>query len=231
MSNQTTTAKQLEVQRIVDVLSKAIAQQRLRPGTRLVESQLVDALGANRNHVQVALQRLAMQRIVTIEPNRGAMVAQPTAKEAREVFIARRAIERAIVECIGPDVIRRHRHRISAHLRGEREAVQSEDRRAIVRELSEFHLILGEISGNDVLSEILSNLMVRSSLIVSLYQRNEVPSCQCDEHQAIIDALEAGDNTQSAEIMHEHLDDLEGVLDLDDEAAVEVNLRQALSDL
>ena len=231
MSNQTTTAKQLEVQRIVDVLSKAIAQHRLRPGTRLVESQLVDALGANRNHVQVALQRLAMQRIVTIEPNRGAMVAQPTAKEAREVFIARRAIERAIVECIGPEVIRRHRHRINSHLRGEREAVQSEDRRAIVRELSEFHLILGEISGNDVLSEILSNLMVRSSLIVSLYQRNEVPSCQCDEHQAIIDALEAGDNTQAAEIMQEHLDDLEGVLDLDDEAAGEVNLRQALSDL
>ena len=231
MSNPTTTAKQLEVQRIVDVLSKAIAQQRLRPGTRLVESQLVEALSANRNHVQVALQRLALQRIVTIEPNRGAMVAQPTAKEAREVFIARRAIERAIVECIGPDVIRRHRQRITAHLRGEREAVSSEDRRAVVRELSEFHLILGEISGNDVLSEILSNLMVRSSLIVALYQRNEVPSCQCDEHQAIIDALEAGDNSLAAEIMQEHLDDLEGVLDLDDEAAGEVNLRQALSDL
>jgi hypothetical protein len=31
--------------------------------------------------------------------------------------------------------------------------------------------------------------------------------------------------------MQEHLDDLEGVLDLDDEAAGEVNLRQALSDL
>src|SRR5476649_2678113 len=100
MSTNTTTAKQLEVQRIAEILSKAIAQQRLRPGTRLVESQLVDALGANRNHVQVALQRLAMQRIVTIEPNRGAMVSQPTAKEAREVFIARRAIERAIVESI-----------------------------------------------------------------------------------------------------------------------------------
>ena len=80
MSNPTTTAKQLEVQRIVDVLSKAIAQQRLRPGTRLVESQLVDALSANRNHVQVALQRLAMQRIVTIEPNRRPMAAQPTAQ-------------------------------------------------------------------------------------------------------------------------------------------------------
>ena len=133
-----------------------------------------------------------LNNTLTIERNRGGMVAQRTGKEGREVFIARRSIEHAIVDTIVQDVIRRDRNRINTHLRGEREAAQSDDRRAIVRELSEFHLILGEISANDVLSEILSNLMVRSSLIVALYQRNEVPSCQCDEHQAIIDALEAG---------------------------------------
>lgn len=231
MSNQPTTAKQLEVQRIVDVLSKAIAQHRLRPGARLIEAQIVEALNANRSHVQVALQRLAMQRIVTIEPNRGAMVAQPTAKEAREVFTARRAIERAIVETITPDLIRRHRHRIASHLKGEREATNSSDRRAIVRELSEFHLMLGEICGNEVLSEILNNLMVRSSLIVALYQRNDVPSCQSDEHQAIITALEAGDNEQAAAVMIEHLDELEQQLALEESSSSEVNLRQALADL
>lgn len=231
MSNQSTTAKQLEVQRIVDVLSKAIAQHRLRPGTRLIEAQIVEALNANRNHVQAALQRLAIQRIVTIEPNRGAMVAQPTAKEAREVFIARRAIERAMVETITPELISRHRQRITHHFKGEREATHSTDRRAIVRELSEFHLLLGEICGNQVLSEILANLMVRSSLIVALYQRNDVPSCQSDQHQAIITALEVGDNHQAATLMIEHLDELEQQLTLEDSASGEVNLRQALADL
>lgn len=66
MASQTVTAKQLEVQRIVDVLSRAIAQHRLKPGTRLIEAQIVETLQANRNHVQVALQRLAMQRIIKI---------------------------------------------------------------------------------------------------------------------------------------------------------------------
>jgi len=231
MSNNTTTAKQLEVKRIVDVLSKAIAQHRLRPGSRLIEAQIVEALNANRNHVQVALQRLAMQRIVDIEPNRGAMVSQPTAKEAREVFVARRAIERAIVETITPELMRRHRHRIATHLRNEREATNDTDRRAIVRELSEFHLMLGEICGNEVLSEVLANLMVRSSLIVALYQRNDVPSCQSDEHQAIITALEAGDNEQAVTVMIEHLEELESQLELEEQPTSEVNLRQALADL
>lgn len=37
MGLSTVTAKQLEVQRIVDALFKAIAQHRLPPGTRLIE--------------------------------------------------------------------------------------------------------------------------------------------------------------------------------------------------
>lgn len=231
MSSPTVTAKQQEVQRIVDVLSKAIAQHRLRPGTRLVEAQIVETLQANRNHVQVALQRLAMQRIVTIEPNRGAMVSQPSAREAREVFAARRAIERAIVECITPAIVRKQRERIARHMSNERKATNATDRQAIVRELSEFHLLLGEISGNTVLSEILANLMVRSSLIVALYQRNDVPSCASDEHQEIVTALEEGDQKRAVAVMLEHLDELEGQLSLEDMVVPEVNLKDALAGL
>ncbi len=231
MSSPIVTAKQLEVQRIVDVLSKAIAQHRLRPGTRLVEAQIVETLQANRNHVQVALQRLAMQRIVTIEANRGAMVSQPSAQEAREVFTARRAIERAIVESITPTIMHKQRERIARHMANERKATSATDRRVIVRELSEFHLLLGNICGNSVLSEILANLMVRSSLIVALYQRNDVPSCASDEHQHIITALEAGDQAKAIAVMLEHLDELEAQLTLEDTVTPEVNLKDALAGL
>lgn len=227
--NKTATAKQLEVKRIVDILAQAIAQHRLRPGTRLIEAQIVEALGANRNHVQVALQRLAMQRIVTIEPNRGAMVAQPSALEAREIFIARRAIERAVVEEITPERMRRHRQQLEEHMRHEQAAIAATDRRAIVRELSNFHLVLGEVSGNAVLKEILTNLMMRSSLIVALYQRNDVPACASCEHQAILDALEQGNQQAAATAMLAHLDELEGQLDLSDRSTAEINLRHALT--
>ncbi|MCU5772086.1 GntR family transcriptional regulator [Erwiniaceae bacterium BAC15a-03b] len=222
------TAKQREVQRIVDALSIAIAQHRLKPGMRLVEAQIVEVLQANRNHVQAALQRMALQHIVTIEPNRGAMVAQPEAREAREVFIARRAIESAIVACITPENMAQYQSEFSAQQQAERVASEQEDRRDIVRELSQFHLLLANVSGNKVLSEILSNLMVRSSLIVALYQRNDIPSCQCAEHAAIITALKAGDSALAQSIMIAHLNELEQQLDLADAAPDQLNLRQAL---
>jgi len=226
--NRVATAKQREVQRIVDALSIAIAQHRLKPGMRLIEAQIVEVLQANRNHVQAALQRLALQHIVTIEPNRGAMVAKPEAREAREIFIARRAIESAIVASITPQQMARAVNEIEAQQQAEQDASEREDRRDIVRELCQFHLLLAKLSANKVLSEILSNLMVRSSLIVALYQRNDTPSCQCAEHAAIISALRAGNAAQAQAIMIEHLNQLEQQLDLTDYAPEKLDLRQAL---
>lgn len=231
MASTAVTSKQQEVHRIVEVLSRAIAQHKLPPGTRLVEAQIVEALGANRNHVQVALQRLAMQRIVHIEPNKGAMVAQPTAQEARDVFAARRAVERAIVESITPEIVRANAARINGHMGAERAATDATDRRAIVRELSEFHLMLGHICGNCVLADILDNLMVRSSLIVALYQRNDSPPCASDEHETIIDALAEGDRQRAIDEMIAHLNELEAQLDLEERLPSEVNLQDALSGL
>lgn len=227
--SKVTTSKQQEVQRIVEALSVAIAQHRLKPGVRLVEAQIVDVLSANRNHVQSALQRLALQHIVTIEPNRGAMVAQPEAREAREIFSARRAIENAIIASITPEKMTRYQSDLDTQQAAEKSAIVRADRRDIVRELSQFHLLLGEVSGNSVLTEILANLMVRSSLIVALYQRNDTPDCQCDQHGAIVTALKRGDIPAAQASMMAHLDELEAQLDLSGAASEPLSLRQALA--
>lgn len=195
----------------------------------MVEAQLVEAFEANRNHVQAALQRLAMQHIVTIQPNRGATVAQPTADEARDIFVARRAIERAIVEQITPEAINAHQQQIDDHMACEHSAVQGDDRQLIVRKLCRFHILLGEISGNTVLLEILNNLMTRSSLIVALYQRNDVPACASDEHRQVVDALAAGDTATAVTAMLEHLDELESQLELDGRFEQPSDLRSVLS--
>ncbi|HYQ53619.1 MAG TPA: FCD domain-containing protein, partial [Pseudomonas sp.] len=63
------------------------------------------------------------------------------------------------------------------------------------------------------------------------YQRGDSPPCASDEHQAIIEALRAGDTQAAVAEMIEHLDELEGQLALDEVDAPEVNLRQALSGL
>jgi len=231
MDTNSRTSKQKEVERIIESLSRAIAQHVLPPGTRLVEAQIVDSLRANRNHVQAALQRLALNKIVTIELNRGAHVSQPSAQEAREIFVARRAIEGAVLESITPELMRKFEQEVSNHMEAEQDATSNSDRRAIVRELSSFHRMLGRISGNRVLADILENLMVRSSLIVALYQRNDEPTCQHDEHGAILEALQKGKNEQAVALMRHHLDHLEAELALDGNSDQSVDVRSLLAAL
>ncbi len=231
MGKPAVTTKQQEVQRIMDTISRAIAQHRLKPGQRLVEAQIVESLVANRNHVQTALQRLALRRIVTIEPNKGAAVAKPSAQEAKEIFATRRVIERGVVESITPEIIAKNKKRIDAQMKAERKATSGSDRRAIVHELSTYHKMLSEICENSVMHDIFENLMVRSSLIVALYQRNDVPSCASDEHQQVLDALEQGDTEKAVAVMLAHLDELESQLVLDEPEEEDIDLNQIFEGL
>lgn len=86
------------VSRIRNGLLLAILEHRLLPGTKLGEDEIGQIYDASRTLVRAALQQLAHEGIVEIEKNRGAFIASPTPREARETFEARRLIEGAIVE-------------------------------------------------------------------------------------------------------------------------------------
>ena len=229
--NKQLTPKQKEVSRVVEALTQAIGQHKLRPGTRLIEAQIVEALQANRNHVQTALQRMAGQGIVTIEPNYGAMVTRPTAKQAHEVFVARSAIECAIISCITPEKMARFADEVAQQQQREHQSFHAQDRRRIVYELGAFHELMARIAGNDILRGILDNLMILSSLIVMLYQQDVTTHCQCDEHKNIIAALQQGDTQRAQNLMRDHLFVLQQQLNLDETPPNLMTLSQALYDL
>ena len=210
----TSGTKALEIDRIVSTITRAVSEQRLPPGTRLVEAQLVHSLKANRNHVRSALQRLALQCIVSIEPNRGASIAQPSVEEARNVFTARSVIERGIIELL----VSRQRSLDIALLEKQRtqeqKAIARGEREAIIRESGQFHLLLARLAGNPVLEDMLNNLITRSSLIISLYQRDNNPQCGCDEHADIIQCIKSRDSERAVQCMRHHLTSLEQHLNL-----------------
>ena len=67
-------------------LSLAIHEHRLAPGTKLGEDEISELFGVSRTVVRAGLPSLAHQQLVEIQRNRGALVAQPSLREAREAF-------------------------------------------------------------------------------------------------------------------------------------------------
>src|SRR5215470_2033872 len=74
-------------------LRDAIVSHRLAPGTKLPEDELASIYSVSRTVIRAALQALAHDRLVRLEPNRGAFVAQPSQTEAREIFEMRMLVE------------------------------------------------------------------------------------------------------------------------------------------
>lgn len=222
----TTSKKEHEIQRIADAITRAVSEQRLPPGTRLIESQLVESLNANRNHVRSALQRLALRRIVTVEANRGASVSRPSVQESRDIFAARSVVERGVIELLVKNRRQMDITLLKKQVQIEQAAIDSGVREDIIRESGSFHMLLAKLCGNQVLETLLLDLITQSSLILSLYQRHNQPQCGCNEHSGIIRALEEEDASAAIDAMHHHLQDIELNLNLDFWESKKVDLRQ-----
>ena len=67
------------------------------PGTKLAEQKIADIFQVSRTLVRQALNQLSRDKLVTLEPARGARVAEPGVDEARQVFEGARMLEAAMV--------------------------------------------------------------------------------------------------------------------------------------
>jgi DNA-binding GntR family transcriptional regulator len=226
---RTPATRRASTDEIVRRVTAAITEHRLPPGTKLGEESLGEVFGVSRTKVREGLFQLAKLKLVTLLPARGAFVAQPTVREAREVFEARRILERAVVERFAQGPTAAQLASIRAHLAAERDAMAANDLWARSRLLGEFHVLLAEMAGNAVVAELLRELVSRTSLITLLYQTASASVCSADEHAELVKCLDRRDTRGAVRLMLEHLNHVEQGLNLREGEAAAVDLRSALA--
>lgn len=210
--------------RMYQQIFRAISEQRLQPGTKLAEEQLAEAFGASRGTTRLVLQALSRDKVVTLEPHRGAFVAKPSPTEAREVFDARKVIEVALAAQVVQRIDAAGIERLREHVRKETNAEDGDDRGEELRTSHDFHVLLAELYGNTVLHEMLRDLMARSALITAIYERPHSEVCSHSCHGDLIDLLEH-DKPRFASAMLQHLEELESQLVLVEPKTESVDLK------
>jgi DNA-binding GntR family transcriptional regulator len=202
-------------ERIVDAITAAIVERRLMPGTKLSEQKLADIFAVSRTLVRQALNQLSRDRLVSLEPARGAFVAMPSVDEARQVFQVRAMLEGAMARQLCACITDKQVSELRVHLRQEAAAVARTDVPGRTRLLADFHVVLARMLGNEVLAEMLADLLNRSSLIALMYQSSHSAAHSQDEHVRIVDALERRDARAATRLMQQHLSAVEHNLRLD----------------
>lgn len=211
--------KRSRAENVYQALRDAILEQNLKPGTKLSEDVIAGEFKVSRTSVRAALQQLRGDGLIDHQANRGAFVAEPSAEDARDIFALRRMLESEVVRRLAgtlkPDDVRRLRKHVE----------QEERARPVkgplsIRLAGEFHILLAELTGSQVLTRFVCETVSRSSLILARFARLHSSECAVDEHVRIIAALQAGNSADAERLMLHHLESV----------AVRADLRSPNSD-
>jgi DNA-binding GntR family transcriptional regulator len=215
--------------RVFNAVQNAILDHRLAPGTKLVERDLSELLGVSRGAVRAALARLGHSLLVELRPNRGAVIANPTPGETRDVFEARRVIESAVVQGLARSITAKQLAELRAFVAEEQKAYDRGDRRNGQRLSIRFHKLLSELAGNGALDRFMEHLICRTPLLTLANRGSRHAYCGADEHREIVDALARRDPVLAARRMSSHLSTLQKQLHVEEEPRPASSLAEAFA--
>ncbi|MDO8774370.1 MAG: GntR family transcriptional regulator [Burkholderiaceae bacterium] len=201
---------------IVQALTKAIIEHQLQPGEKLKEQRIADQFGVSRTLVRQALYQLSQKHLIRIEQARGAFVAAPSSKEAREVFAVRMILESAMLESFIASITPQKIKVLRAHIKVEAAAVRGADPANRTELLGDFHVLMAELLDNEVLAQALQDLISRCSLITLLYQSEHAAGHSHNEHVEIVKAIADQNIGLAKQLMQAHLQSVLAGLDLKD---------------
>lgn len=204
------------VERICATLSEAIAERALRPGTKLPEDVIGGHFGVSRTVVRGALAVLQREHLIERKRNRGAFVAEPGLEEAKALIEARRDLEIVLLDKVLARATPAALRALDALTLEEERIHGGPDVAAKSRLAGRFHVELARLADNPVLLEMLEKVLARISLVTAIYQKSHHDECGADHHRVILAAIARRDREAAIDAMRHHLDDLEGLLHLDE---------------
>ena len=198
---------------VYELLRTDILALAIEPGEDLDEAGLVQRLGISRTPVREALIRLASEGLVELLPNRGARVAPIDLREFPRYVEALDLIQRAATRLAAA---RRRDSDLTEIDRARdkfEQAVNDGDASAMTQSNRDFHVAIGEASGNRYVSDVYARLLdqgMRMLRIPFAYDPRGDDGVGrhltriIKEHRALAKAIRAGDGERAETMAGNH---------------------------
>ena len=190
---------------VYDYIKNKIDTKPIYPGTRIVEEDLVRETGVSRTPVRSALMRLAYDGLIQQQPNRGAVVAKPSATDLRQVYEARAVLE------VGAFRAAVHRRSDESVLQMEQNLQKQQDLTNLfnmteyVRLNREFHWIITMEAQNAYYEKYLNELQNKVATYLLFWDSSTTNSLSLDLHLRIFEAFRDRDEQKGVLALMEDL--------------------------
>ncbi|NJC23785.1 DNA-binding GntR family transcriptional regulator [Arthrobacter pigmenti] len=194
-------------EQVVATLRRAILDRAFDPGQRLVERELIERLGVSRTTVREAIRELASEGLVTVIPQRGAIVSSPSLAEAIDLYEVRAALESILVarfteradekQVVALQITSTALARCSSAAEEISNILEAKDR---------FYGALLEGAESPVLAQLLSGIQARVQILraTSLSAPGRITEA-ASEIEGIVAAIERRDAKEASQLMAAHI--------------------------
>lgn len=191
---------------VLERLRRAITIGQMPPGSRLLQTQLAQALGVSRMPVRDAINDLVAEGLAMPAPGGGAVVSTLTTEEMHDVYAVRATLEIFAVRQLATTLEDDHLAQLRTVVERSGALIDADERESLTALDKEFHWTLYRATGNRFLKTALTPMWAQVDRIMyAILQMSDYIPIVWEEHAAIVDALEARDADEAALRMEQHL--------------------------
>jgi DNA-binding GntR family transcriptional regulator len=178
---------------------------------RLDERSLAEQLNISRTPLREALARLEQESFIEIKPRKGVYVRRKTLDEILQMIIAWAALESMAASLAAQNASKRDTDRLRKHALKHSASSKSADLSEYSEANLQFHQMILEMSGCDLLSTMADSLFVHMFAVRrrALAEDDRAARSVVD-HMAIIEAIEGHDAELASKLVREHTMRLHG---------------------
>lgn len=194
-------------EQVIAALRLAIVEFQLVPGQRLVERELIESLGVSRTTIREALRELASEGLVTVVPQRGAIVSVPSLDDAIDLYEVRASLESLVVqrfvERASDDQVAQLRQTVEDY---RVVADSGAEVRAILAAKNRFYVVLIAGASSNAVQQLLEGIQARVQALraTSLAEPGRAHQV-VGELRAIVEAIGERDAPRASELMAAHI--------------------------
>lgn len=177
-----------------------------KKGDSIIESKISTQLGVSRTPVREALRQLELEELVTIIPNKGAVVMGINSKDISDIYMIRRLIEGLAARMCAENITKEEMDAFDEIIMLSEFHLEKGHLDQLYKLDNRFHELLYDGSRSRILRHVLSDFhhyaqRVRKESLSSLDRAIE----SIKEHKLIVDAIRAGDGDLAEKLTNEHV--------------------------
>lgn len=188
-------------EQITQYLLERILDGTFKPGERLIELNIANELNTSQAPVRESFRYLEAMRMVVTEPYKGTRVREVTDRELEESSQVRAALEE-LGASLAASKLKGNVARITEESKLFMKAAKQKDVQRYSQHDIEFHRLIMEASGNQLLLSIWESVVLETRFLRTLSRIGEDQLVEFGQaHLPVIDALEEGDGPKAAAIL------------------------------